>query len=621
MKNKIEILSDGEHVLKRPSMYIGAIDETEVSDFVIADESITYQTVKYIPGLIKIIDEIIANAIDESIRHDFKVATTIKVYVEDNKVSVEDDGNGIPIIKEAKTDQWMPVCAWGMAKAGANFNNDESRTTIGLNGVGSFATNVFSTKFIGETCDRSKKLRVTFKKNATELNIDVENSKEASYTKVTFWPDLARFRLAKIDEIHKNLIKQKLVNFAIAYPQITFKFNGKVINVRSGKRFLEMFGKPYEHFENENLLVGIMPNEQDDFKFYSYVNGLKMANGGNHIDRIMNEIINGVRAKLKKVDLKPGDIKNKMLLVCLFKNFPNAKFDSQTKERLTNSVSEINEFITSIDFDKLSKQISKNDEIITPIVEMFQLKEELKNRQMMTKLGKAKKKIRCDKYLPPTRNQKYFVIAEGASATSSLMPILGREDFGYFSCRGVPLNAYEVNTRKIYENEELNNIIQILELQLEDKAHGSDICTYQNILLAQDADLDGSKIKGLMLGFFSKYFPHLFKEHKIKTLKTPIIVLKKNNKVCHWFFTFDEYNTFKAKNDLSKYSLDYKKGLGSWKADELRAIIKDNSIEKFIEDLDLDTGSEKYINDWLSKETSDIRKTMLLANTFSIFSI
>lgn len=619
MKNKIEILSDRDHVLLRPSMYIGAIDETEVSDFIINDEKIEYQTIKYVPGLVKLIDEIITNSIDEAIRNNFKKANLIKVTVDNDRVIVEDNGGGIPILKEEKTKEYMPVIAWGRAKSGANFNDDE-RVTIGLNGVGSFATNVFSTKFVGETCDGHNTLKVVFKDNAEKYNIKIEETNKAeTFTKVVFWPDLKRFKLDKITDVYCNMIKQKLLNFAISYPDITFKFNGKTINIRKGKRFLELFGENFEYLENDRFLVGILPNTFDDFKHYSFVNGLKMVNGGNHVDFLVNEIIPTIRDRFKKYELKPGDIKNKLVLVCFLKNFPNAKFDSQTKERLTNSAKEVMEFFSSANLQKLAVSICKNDAIIDPIIETFKIKEELKERLSINKINKGSKKIRCDKYIPSIKNNKYFVIAEGLSATNALMPILGREDFAFFSCRGVPLNSYETTVSKMLENDELSNIIQILEMRVgEDKATS---ISFDNVLLAQDADLDGSKIKGLLVGFFNRYSPYLFKAHKIKTLKTPIIVLKTHGSIKKFFFTFDEYNEYIKNHDISKMSIEYKKGLGSWKVDDLKMLIKENKIEMFIEDLDPDETSDKLIHDWLSKETSDTRKEYLRQNNFNIFAI
>ena len=134
MKNKIEILSDRDHVLLRPSMYVGAMDETEVSDFIVVGdgEKIEYTTIRYIPAFVKIIDEIITNSIDDAIRNGFKKGNSIKVTMTTDGIAVEDNGGGIPVVKESTTGEYMPVLAWGRAKSGANFNDDE-RVTIGLN--------------------------------------------------------------------------------------------------------------------------------------------------------------------------------------------------------------------------------------------------------------------------------------------------------------------------------------------------------------------------------------------------------------------------------------------------------------------------------------------------------
>lgn len=123
---------------------------------------------------------------------------------------------------------------------------------------------------------------------------------------------------------------------------------------------------------------------------------------------------NAVREKLikKYKGIKPGEIKNKFFIVFYGLNFPSPKFDSQTKEKLTNSTKEIREYLSGIDLEKFANKVLKNKALIDPIVEIYKIKEEFKKKQEINALGKKSKKIKDDKYLPPIGNLNVLVLAE-----------------------------------------------------------------------------------------------------------------------------------------------------------------------------------------------------------------
>ena len=411
MQNKIIELTDREHVLKRPSMYIGAVDLTETNEYINENNKIALKTIQYVPGLIKIINEIIDNSVDVAIKSNFKNCTQISVKITEDYVEIKDNGTGIPVVES--NGKYMPELAWGRMRSGSNFENDDNRTQIGLNGVGSFCTNCFSLNFTGISDDGKKRCTCKFTDNALKCNTSISESKECGVT-VKFYPDLKRFNLEKIDENHINIIKQRLINLNLSFPKITFKFNGKIININSFKKYIKMFDDNAELYETENYSFAILHNPNDDFRQFSYVNGLKIPDGGTHIDVISNNIVNRIRDKLSKKfkTIKPGDIKNKLFVIAFLKNLKNTKFNSQTKEKITNSISEINQYFGDIDYDILTKKILKNASIIDPITEVYKIKEELKRRQEMKSLVKPKK-IKNEKYLPPIKEQKYLMIVEG----------------------------------------------------------------------------------------------------------------------------------------------------------------------------------------------------------------
>ena len=395
-------------------MYIGASNVVEVEDYCLVNDKIQRTSVKCVPGLLKIINEIIDNSVDIAIKTNFEGCNSVSVKITDDTVVVEDNGPGIPVSKNPE-GEYIPFVCWGYAMSGSNFDNDENRTHLGMNGVGSYCTNVWSTEFTGISDDSKNRYTVKFKNNALDYKETVSNSVSKGVT-VKFKPDLKRFGIEKIDQTHKDLIYQRLLNLSISFPLIQFKFNNKAIKTKNFKAYVSSFADEgsFEVFQGDNFSFAVIPSPSDEFQQFSYLNGLNIKDGGTHIDVIANNIVSLLRDSLSKKykTIKPADIKNKLMIVGVFKNFANPKFNSQTKEKLTNSVSEVNQYFGDIDYQSLSKKILKNSNIISPIIEVFKIKEELKNRQELKTLNKAKK-IKDEHYLPALKESKYIFIVEG----------------------------------------------------------------------------------------------------------------------------------------------------------------------------------------------------------------
>ena len=483
-------LSDREHVLKRSDIYLGSSTENEYEGFYIENDKFIWKKVKYIEGLLKIINEIIDNAVDEGIRTNFKFANKIKITIEKGAVTVLDNGRGIPVTNSTKDDEQPPVLAFCHARAGSNFGKDEERVTAGKNGVGSFITAVFSNKFEVKTSDGKLQLKLKCKNNLDEHSFKVTQSIE-QFTEVYFEPDLKRFGInsEEIPAVYLDLIKQRLINLSMSFQDIKFWINGEAVRIQSAQKFIQMFNNDYEIIdENKNWFVAALPNDADDMRFYTFCNGLHLKEGGSHIQYISYEIANTLRDKLVKryKDIKPGDIRNKLMFIIFFNNFKNMKFDSQTKVKLTNGTGEINDYLGFVDWEKFALKIYKNEKLIDPIIEIFKIKEEFKHRQELKALNKnAGRKIYNEKYLAPIEEKKYLTLCEGDSAQGGISQVLGRKQFGYFALRGKPLNTLDVTMSKIVDNEEIKTIVEILNLNLADPNSDMD---YQNILIASDAD-------------------------------------------------------------------------------------------------------------------------------------
>ena len=347
-----------------------------------------------------------------------------------------------------------------------------------------------------------------------------------------------------------------------------------------------------------------------------------MSRGGSHVDYMSWQIVSPIRDKLVKKykTIKPADIRNRLSIVVFMRDFPNPKFDSQTKETLTNAQSEISNYLNNkIDFEKLAKDILKNNAVMTPIIDMFKIKEELKARQ---ELKQAKKvKVKSDKYFPGIGEKKYLFLVEGLSAGGGLMKCLGRDGKYFYCLRGLALNAYDSSIQKIAANQEIKEVMNILNLDLTKKDDESQVIEFDKIVIATDADVDGINIASMLMGWWYKLCPSLYKQHKIYRLNTPIVIIEdaKEN-IKKWFFNLDDFKKWEATNNDKKLKIVYLKGLGSLSTSQLDYIIKQQGFESLLEEYTLDDMSDEYFKNWLGPD-AEPRKKYMKEYSFDINSI
>jgi len=397
-----------------------------------------------------------------------------------------------------------------------------------------------------------------------------------------------------------------------------------IIKAQTPKKYIEMFSGSsdnYELHQGENFFFAILPNELDDFRQFSYVNGLNVQSGGTHIDYITTEIVNRIREALSKRHkaIKPGDIRNKLMVVASMRDFKDLKFASQTKENVTNSITEIKSYFGDINFDNLAKKILKNSSIIDPITEVYKLKEELKKRQELKNAEKEVKKPKSDKFMPPIGSWENCFLCEGDSAANSVSKILGRKGNGFFAMFGVPPNAYDTDVSALIKSDKITDLRNILNLKLS--TSNQENINFKNIVITTDFDLPGHFIAGQLIGLFARFAPNLFEEGRIKRFITPLIIAKDSKeKIVAWFYSFDSYREFENKN-TKKLTFEYKKGLGSWDQEELDYIISQDTLENMLEVFSIDDISKDSLDNWLKTSNADIRKTMLEGYEFNIMGI
>ena len=623
---EFKVLSDKDHVLLRSGMYLGRITLTDTEQWIYSKDKnkFRYETVQIVPALLKCASELIDNCIDVAIDTEFRFANKIQVNVDSKSIEVIDNGIGIPCSPpngstDKSPEKTCACVAWTTLKSGTSFGND--RDKIGTNGVGASCVSIFSKLFIGESDDGKHRQVIKCQNNLSVIDAGkVKASTGKSGCRVYCEPDLARFGLEEITQAHIDMIYQRLVNLSVCYPKIQFVFNKKTIKIND-KKFAEMFSNDAVMASSNNTTICIFPNEYDEFKCYSNVNGIDTLRGGSHVDYIVNEIATRVRDKLVKKykTLRPGDVKNKICAVIFLKHFTNPEFDSQTKEALANAPSSISRHINGkIDFESLAKQILKSEAIINPIVETFKIKEELKARATLKQAKRVK--VKSDKYFPGIGEKKYLFLVEGLSAAGGLMKCLGRDGKYYYALRGLALNVFDSSLQKIAANQEVKDVMNILNIDIS-KSVETKFTDFEKIVIATDADSDGIHISSMLLGWWKRLAPNFFKDNKIYKLNTPIVIIKdRKDKITDWFFTLDDFRAWEKANPNTSSKIIYLKGLGSLEVEDLDYIISKIGFDSLLEEFTLDEESDKLFDEWLGSD-SEPRKKYLREYAFDVDKI
>lgn len=582
-KEEFKILSPREHVRTRPGMYVGSVSKETVEQFIIGK----YKKVTYVPAILKIISEILDNSVDEAIRTGFKFANKIDVSIEGDEVTITDNGRGIPQDQVTDSDGvtlLRPEAAWTRVNAGTSFNDE--RTTIGANGVGSSCTNFMSKSFVGKTWRDGKS--VTVKCSDGGLNIKTTiGTKAGNGTQVSFVPDFSLMESTSLSDYDTiEVLKDRLLSLTMCFPEIKFTFNGKkefVDGIGSFKTYAEQFGpKGGSQFVSSSDDVSfLIAGSEDGFRQNSYINGVNTRQGGAYVDFVMNGIVDELSAMVKrkyKVEVSKSTIKGGMTFVLFARNFVNPKYDSQTKERLTNTMSQVRDHFQKsfkYDFKYIAKKIMEMEDVIGPIVEA-QLNKKLAEQKRDSEIEQKKlKKVKVAKHIAASSQNATLFLVEGDSALGFAIKVRNPDTAGFFPLRGVTLNAWTENSATVLKNKEFGELIAILGLDINDKNSYKKM-NYQSVAILSDADHDGEKIATLILAFFYKFWPGLVDEGRLKLTRTPIMI-STDGKNTKWFYSYESANDFK--NDSKGYKHRYIKGLASLTEKEYHEVINKPTLD------------------------------------------
>jgi len=522
---KYKVLSDIEHVLLRPTMYIGEVSPISLSTFIFDLKDLHKKEINLELFVYKMFDEILTNAIDESKKN--SKLDTIKIDINPPLISIEDNG-GIPVV-EFEKDIYLPEVLFSQLRAGSNFDQQEVEVT-GTYGVGASLVNIFSKEFEVQTSLDGKLFIGKWRDNSRSKEIQITSSKR-NYTKVSFILDETKIKYEmNLDTI--QFLYRRVFDFSYQANHVKFILNGiELPKIESFQEYCSKFGEiDYIYDSNKFKFCLFSPETKIN---ESYVNGNLTINHGNHVKYFLKELQEAFPESIRSL-VKPNNIS---FLVSL-----------NTKEPLYSSQDKY----TFIGKNFPNLYLKKQELLET---ETFKYLESLKNLSSRQELEKAIKKIKKSSiphYFEATsKKDKILFITEGESAALAGKSVRS-SNMAFYSLRGKFINT-TASEKKLSKNEEFKNLSFILKNEDFDK-----------IVIMTDLDYDGNAIAALLINFFYSYFPEIA-ENKLYRFISPLI--KADN---DYFFSIED---FKKANKKYK-EIKYCKGLGSFTTKDFKVFFQ-----------------------------------------------
>jgi DNA topoisomerase-2 len=628
--SNIQKLSQREHVVKRPGMYIGSITQDTLPTWTFDEGAsrMVKRDVAYVPGLLKVFDEILVNAIDQSSR---RAELTVPVknirisVAEDGSITVTNDGDGLPTQMNEEHGVYSPELIFGHMLTSTNYDDDQGRIVGGMNGIGAKACNVWSTSFWLETVDAvaHKLYRQEWKDNMSVCDAPtIKSDRRKPYTTIRFVPDYVRFGLADglTPDMRSLFLKRAYDTSAVTAADVNVFVNGEKTGLKSFERYADLYlGAKGDHprvYEKLGDRWEVVATAWDCADSVSFVNGICTVRGGRHVDHIVNQIVRKVveiaAKRCKDTSVKPQHVRDN-LFVMVNATIPDPAFESQSKECLTTPVAK---FGCKVDVpDTMVERLVKNTDILQRATAVAALSQ---GRAVKKTDGTKRSVVRVPKLNDAnwagTKDSAKctLVLTEGDSAASSALAglsVVGRDAYGVFPLRGKMLNVRDASMAKVSDNDEITNVKKILGLEAGKVYSGLDELRYGRVLILADQDVDGSHIKGLLLNVFSTLWPSLFSQDGfISSMATPIIKARKGKEeLC--FYNITEYDEWRTDEERTGWSTKFFKGLGTSTAAEAQGYFRDMRVVDFVTDPSSDDSMDLAFN----KKRADDRKRWLEA--------
>ncbi|GAB1350842.1 DNA topoisomerase (ATP-hydrolyzing) subunit B [Ignavibacteriales bacterium] len=542
--SSINVLKGLEAVRKRPAMYIGDVGGR---------------------GLHHLINEVVDNSIDEALAgHCDTISVTIN---QDNSVTVEDNGRGIPVdIHEEEQKSALEV-VMTVLHAGGKFDKNSYKVSGGLHGVGVSVVNALS-RWLRVEVKRDKKIYfMEFKRGemTTPLKVIGKLKDDETGTKITFMADDEIFKtiVFKYDTVASRMRELAYLNKNVSIAikdtregleeEDVFHFKGGLVEFVA---YMDEGRKPlhktvYIEGERENTPVEVAFHYNEEFSenIFSYVNNINTHEGGTHLvgfKAALTRTLNAYAAKnnlLKnsKINLSGDDFREGLTAIISVKVM-EPQFEGQTKTKLGNS--ETKSAVETLVNEKLSEFLEENPGVGKKIIEKSLRAAEAREAARKAR-DLARRKNALDSFdLPgkladcsitdPEHCEVYIV--EGDSAGGSAKQGRDRRFQAILPLKGKILNVEKAKLHKILENNEIQAIIAAMGCGIDTEFDIAKL-RYGKLILMTDADVDGSHIRTLLLTFLYRYMKELIITGKVYIAQPPLYKIKKGKEE---FYAFDD---------------------------------------------------------------------------------
>jgi DNA gyrase subunit B len=571
----IQILKGLEAVRKRPAMYIGDITTR---------------------GLHHLVYEIVDNSVDEALAG---FATTIKVVIEeDESITVEDNGRGIPV--DIHPQEKIPAVEviMTMLHAGGKFDKSSYKVSGGLHGVGASVVNALSEWCTVEICREGKVYFQSYKRGVVDKALKVIGKRKKTGTIIKFMADHEIFpkiiytydtlaqRLRELAFLNKNL------NISLVDKREDksdeFHYKGGLIEFVN---YLDESRNPihkkpiYLEKTDSDTPVEIAMQYNSTFteNILTYCNNVNTNEGGTHLSgfkaaltRTMNNyaLKNNLIKPNDKINLQGEDTREGLTAIISIK-VPEPQFEGQTKTKLGNS--EIKGIVESIVNEKLYEFLDDNPPTGKAIIEKCKSAargreaarkaRDLTRRKSALESGSLPGKLADCSINDPEHCEVYLV--EGDSAGGSAKQGRDRRFQAILPLKGKILNVEKARFDKILSNEEIKTIVTALGTGIGDDDFDVEKLRYGKVIIMTDADVDGSHIRTLLLTFFYRYMKELFDFGKIYIAQPPLYRIKNKKDISYAFDEDEKELIVNRLNGAGNIDLQRYKGLGEMNPDQL----------------------------------------------------
>ncbi|RYY55359.1 MAG: DNA topoisomerase (ATP-hydrolyzing) subunit B [Chitinophagaceae bacterium] len=589
--DSIQVLEGLEAVRKRPAMYIGDVG---------------------VKGLHHLVYEVVDNSIDEALGG---YAKNIDVTIhEDNSISVQDDGRGIPTAMHTKEKRSALEVVMTVLHAGGKFDKGSYKVSGGLHGVGVSCVNALSTTLHVTVRREGKIFEQTYHTGIPEYPVREIGVSEETGTRVHFWPDASIFNITT--EYSRDILEGRLRELSFLNKKIRINLTDlreKDEEARAWTKeyyseggiveFVEMLDKSAGrtalipkvlyvegHEPNTNVAVDVALTYNDSYTehIYSYVNNINTIEGGTHVAgfrRALTRVFksygdkNGLFERAK-VEIEGDDFREGLSAIISVK-VPEPQFEGQTKTKLgNNEVSGVVDSTVSKMIDKYLEENPKDAKsIINKVILAAQARaaarkarELVQRKSVLTGGGLPGKLADCSDR-DPEKCELFLV--EGDSAGGTAKQGRDRSFQAILPLRGKILNVEKAMEHKIYENEEIRNMYTALGVTVgtaeDPKALNLAKLRYHKLIIMTDADVDGSHIATLILTFIYRYMTELVEQGYVYIAQPPLYLVKKGKEQAY------AYNEVQRKNLIERIgagkedsvNIQRYKGLGEMNADQL----------------------------------------------------